>query len=46
VRILKRFALEADAKGAAVLRGGLLDGLCEIPNLAARIWERLDGGFE
>jgi hypothetical protein len=38
--MLKRFALEADAKGTAVLRG-LLDELREDPDLAVRIQGRL-----
>jgi len=39
-KFLKRFALEADAKGTAVLRG-LLDELREDPDLAVRIQGRL-----
>lgn len=39
-KFLKRFALEADAKGTTVLRG-LLDELREDPDLAARIHDRL-----
>lgn len=40
-RFLKRFALEADAKGTVVLRG-LLDLLREDEDLAVRLREKMD----